>query len=211
MSRELTRALLAGAADEGESDEGGAAEATGRGEYYGGVAGEREEQSGREQRDGEGGPDRAGPGPAPPPQAQVVRGRGRRWRRRHGRGRAAQDLMRTADGWAAGCSLQAGGTAVVECRVLVSCCAPCPPAVGGGSACPVFILGWVAFAWAFWSNCPFFVISQSITVVHLLKNLFFSTELEGSKPQQKFIKMTKSYRETKQQNSKATKRFQSTN
>lgn len=90
MSRELTRALLAGAADEGESDEGGAAAATGRGEYYGGVAGEREEQSGREQRDGEGGPDRSSPAPAPPPQAQVVRGRGRRWRRRHGRGRAGQ-------------------------------------------------------------------------------------------------------------------------
>jgi hypothetical protein len=120
-----------------------------------------------------------------------------------GQGSAGSD----ADCGRLGCSLQAGGTAVVECRVLVSCCAPGPPAVGGGSACPVFILGWVAFAWAFWSNCPFFVISQSITVVHLLKKPFFSTELEGSKPLQKFIKTTKSYRETKQQNSKAKKVF----
>lgn len=87
-SRELTRALLAGAADEGDPDESGAAAATGRREYYGCVAGEREEQRGREERDGEGGPDGAGSAAAPPPQAQVVRGRGRR--RRHGRGRAAQ-------------------------------------------------------------------------------------------------------------------------
>ena len=86
--RELTRALLAGAADEGEPDESGAAAATGRREYYGCVAGEREEQRGREERDGEGGPDGASPAAAPPPQAQVVRGRGRR--RRHGQGRAAQ-------------------------------------------------------------------------------------------------------------------------
>lgn len=164
MSRELTRALLAGAADEGESDEGGAAAATGRGEYYGGVAGEREEQSGREQRDGEGGPDRAGPAPAPPPQAQVVRGRGRRWRRRHGRGRAAQDLMRTADGWAAACRqavvrYRGSGVQTAECS-----CRAVPPAVGGGSACTVFILGWVTFAWAFWSNCPFFVISLRVSL-----------------------------------------------
>lgn len=64
----LTRALLLGAADEGEADEvrggGGRGRRAGQG---GGVQGEGEEQRGGEERDGEGGPDgAAAPAAAPP-------------------------------------------------------------------------------------------------------------------------------------------------
>lgn len=78
------RALLLGAAEEGEADEGAGGVGRGRaGRHDRGVVGEREEEPRGEERGGEGGGDGAGTAATAPPEAQVAAARRGR-RRRHG-------------------------------------------------------------------------------------------------------------------------------